>query len=207
MRPPIRAFLRLLPLLVMTSSCRDKSKAAQPQADPVKHAPAPSQPPVIEPVVPTPVILAKAIDAGVASPLGEAAVVLLSEGVQKTVRWNRGDKVSILIEASWVESAEEPLRSDAKIVANIGGEKSELFSCKGLKKQPSLRVEALRRGPFLHVLCITPPSDLGKGATNAIRLRYSPADNRLVQSGTYSGEGIVDPDTIELDEGTLGEGD
>jgi hypothetical protein len=90
---------------------------------------------------------------------------------------------------------------DVRIIAAIAGASDqEVFACKALRADAAGRVEALLRGDKVHLLCINPPHEQDKGATEAVRLAFDDTKQELTPSGSYNGEGVVDPDTIDLDE-------
>lgn len=150
---------------------------------------------------PAPPDLAPVPDARGLAVLGETPFVLLDSTTSTEAQWTVTD-TNIRLRAAFAEGSETAAKRDANVYATVAETKeTEIFSCKAMEMAGQPRVEAMLRGDHMHVLCINPPAGENLGFTDAVRLTFSPATVTLVESGSYGGEGIVDPDTIDLDEG------
>jgi len=175
--------------------CNTKSKSEEGGQEEVKTEPKkdPDTPPVA--VVP---------DAREMARLSETTRILLDASGSTPAQWPNGD-TTIVVRAAFTEQSEDKADRDATIFATVGdAAEAKVFECKSMHMVGQPRVEALLRGDHMHLLCINPPAGDNKGFTDALRVTLSPAKTTLVESGTYGGEGIVDPDTIDLDEGEEG---
>jgi hypothetical protein len=76
----------------------------------------------------------------------------------------------------------------------------EVFRCPGLDAATGATADVLIHQGFAHVRCLNPPHVDDLGTMEALRLRFDARGKKLVPAGTYGGEGIIDPDTIDLDE-------
>lgn len=87
------------------------------------------------------------------------------------------------------------------VLAAVGRKRAaEVFRCEGLDATTGATADVLIHQGFAHVRCLNPPHVGDRGAMQALRLRFDARGKKLVPAGTYGGEGIVDPDTVELDE-------
>jgi hypothetical protein len=155
-------------------------------------------PPVTDP---TPTPEPPAIDAQGPAQLGETPTILLDSTSTSEATWTVTD-TEIRIRASFAQGSESAAKRDAAIFATVGeSPEAEVFACKKMLMEGKPRIEALLRGDNVHLLCINPPLGESTGFTDGMRLGLDPAKMTLAETGSYGGEGIVDPDTIDLDEG------
>ncbi len=183
--------LGIVALIIVSVSfaCKAKEKSSEKEL--------PKDPLAVVDVTPDP---PPEIDAAEPPVLGETPLVLLDSTTAVTAQWAVTD-TNIRVRAAFAEGTEGATNRDATVYATVGeAEETKVFSCKKLEIASGPRVEAMLRGEHMHVLCINPPAGESKGATDAIRLQFSPSKTALVESGSYSGEGVVDPDSIDLDE-------
>lgn len=87
------------------------------------------------------------------------------------------------------------------VQAAVGRKRAvEVFRCAGLDATMGATADVLIHEGFAHVRCLHPPHIGSPGAMEALRLRFDARGKKLVPAGNYGGEGIVDPDTVDLDE-------
>lgn len=177
-------------VLTLGTACKAKEEASTDKAET-------ETPPVTEPV-PTP--KAPAPDAKGPAIVGEIPTILLDTKSSTEAQWTVTDTpIRLRAEFKGNENAE---KRDATVYATAGEtEETEVFTCQAMLIAGEPRVEVLLRGDHMHVLCITPPHGENVGFTDAKRVTFDQAKMALIESGSYGGEGIVDPDTIDLDEG------
>lgn len=89
----------------------------------------------------------------------------------------------------------------AKVGDGVEAQETGIYSCKSLSKAAGGYVDFMLRAGKLHIRCINPAVDQEPGDTEAGRFDFDSSSDAIVAAGNYSGEGIVDPDTIDLDEG------
>ncbi len=184
--------LGIVVLLIGTTSfaCKAKEKNSEKEL--------PKEPLAVVDLTPDP---QPEIDAAPPPTLSETPLVLLDSTTATTAQWTVTD-TNIHVRAAFAEGTEGATKRDVTIYAAVGeAEETEVFSCNALNIESGPRVEALLRGEHMHVLCINPPAGENKGSTDAIRLQFAPGETALVETGSYGGEGVVDPDSIDLDEG------
>jgi hypothetical protein len=193
----LRKALYLLLTVVTIFGCKnsekEEPKAPQATQPPPPKAPKKEPPPAPPDAAPAP---------SPAQTLAETPLQLFSasDGKNAQCEWKiAGESVVFSTEATRADGA--PTRYAVKVLAAISGDEAEeVFSCESLIANSQGRVEALLRGDKVHILCINPPAGKDKGNTQAIRFEYAKDQRGLEQSGSYSGVGVVDPDTIDLDE-------
>lgn len=134
--------------------------------------------------------------------LDETPFTLLraDSGQSQSATWVVGD-ATISLRAALVDQGKpnQPRRAEVyaswdEIVDRV------VFTCQALDPKAGAYVQLLRRGDNMHVLCVNPPLAAAAGFTDAGRFAFDAQEQKLVSTGTYGGEGIVDPDTIDLDE-------
>lgn len=188
--------LALLALLLSPiSGCKDKAPE-EVAPEPVAVATSP-EPPAVTPVVPI------EPEPEVPSKVSEHPMTIFEAASQKVVavQWQISEEViSFRADAKRLEG--EVMRYDVHLMAQVaGGDETTLFSCKALKATSLGRMDLILRGDKLHVLCITPVQAEERGTTDAARFAFDLGQRALLASGTYGGEGDLDLDTIDLDEG------
>ncbi|MCP4445548.1 MAG: hypothetical protein GY811_09430 [Myxococcales bacterium] len=177
----------------MLSSVACKAKEGQDEVGSKPEAPPVTEPSQTE-SAPVP-------DAQGPTVLSETSTVLLDTKTDTAARWTVTD-TDIRLRAAFAKNSEDAAKRDATIYAKVGETpEAEVLSCKAMLMEDAPRIEAMLRGDHLHLLCITPPAGGRLGFTDALRVTFDPAKLALTETGSYGGEGIVDPDTIDLDEG------
>ncbi len=193
MRTKIRSLMLCSTAAALSLSVACKAQDESPEGDPAADTP-----PITEPVVPTP---APPSDAQGPAILGETPIVLLDTTSTNQAQWTVTD-TEIRLRAEFAKGSEKAAKRNATVYATVGETKEvKVFSCKAMRIAGEPRVEVLLRGDHMHVLCINPPHGENIGFTDAKRVTFNPAKMALTETGSYGGEGIVDPDTIDLDEG------
>lgn len=181
--------------IASSPACKAKEKA--PEGEVV------TQPPATDPL-PTPE--PPSIDAQGPTALSETPTILLDSASATQATWTVTD-TEIRLRASFAKGSESAAKRDAAVYATVGeSAEVKVFACKEMLVEGMPRIEALLRGDNVHLLCINPPLGESTGFTDGMRLGFDPAKMALAETGSYGGEGIVDPDTIDLDEGE-GEGE
>ncbi len=177
--------------ITFAPGCKAKEKAAKGEPS--------TEPAVTNPPTPEP----PSIDAQGPAVLSETPTILLDSTTANEATWTVTD-TEIRFRAAFEKRSESAPKRGAKIFATVGeSPESEVFACKDLVMEGKPRIEALLRGDHVHLLCINPPLAESTGFTDAKRLALDPAKMALTETGSYGGEGLVDPDTIDLDEGEL----
>lgn len=177
--------------LTLNVACKAQEKSAETD-------PATETPPVTEPVQPTP---APEIDAQGPAVVAETPTTLLDVNGSTEAQWIVTD-TDIRLRAEFAKGSEGKEKRDATVYATVGETKeAEVFSCMAMLVAGEPRVDVLLRGDHVHVMCINPPHGENVGFTDAKRVTFDQAKMALTETGSYGGEGIVDPDTIDLDEG------
>ena len=174
--------------LAFSPACKAKEKA--PEGEVI------TQPPTTD-LLPPPE--SPSIDAQGPTALGET--ILLDNATAVEATWTVID-TEIRLRASFAKGSESAAKRDATIYATVGeSPEAIVFACKEMLVEGMPRIEALLRGDNVHLLCINPPLGESTGFTDGMRLGLDPAKMALAETGSYGGEGIVDPDSIDLDEG------
>jgi hypothetical protein len=195
--------LLLLALLPSTLGCKkqddkDKPAPASPaeyRAQPPKSAePAKETPSPIPPSAATPLT---------ATPLSEKPLIIYSSDTQEMVAgsWEiEGVKITLRPEAVKLDDKELGPILNARVVALIGDVEQEVYICKALDPAAGGYIDLMLRDDKLHIRCVNPPHSQDVGTTTAGRFGFDSNKEKLVASGSYSGDGIVDPDSLDLDE-------
>lgn len=135
--------------------------------------------------------------------LSETAISIFEaqENLTKPLEWHLlGERIALRAEAKLSEGA--TVSYDAKLFAQIkGAEETELHSCKALTVAAQGKMDLVLRGDKLHVLCINAAQAEDPGSTDAKRFSFSLDTLKIEPSGSYGGDGSLDLDTIDLDEG------
>jgi hypothetical protein len=143
------------------------------------------------------------IDAQSIPTLSEQAIAMYQTSTNSVqpVHWKRkGEEIALRVEAGLATGTTGTY--DAKIYALVpGAEDLPFFECKGLRAVASGRIDAVLRGDMLHVLCINAAQAEDPGTTDAGRFDFDLGTRLLTPAGTYGGDGSLDLDTIDLDEG------
>ena len=115
----------------------------------------------------------------------------------------KGEEIAIRTESvAAVNKENGELSYELQLFATIGEtEDAQFFQCKGLKAASSARADLVLRGDMLHVLCVNAALGDDPGTTDAGRFALDLGKRVLVPAGTYGGDGSLDLDTIDLDEG------
>jgi hypothetical protein len=188
--------LSFLVPVILLSGCKDK--AADDQAQDLAGtgaSPTTGEPETPEPVLPT--------DAQAITKLSETAISIFEASTNQTqpLEWHlHGESIALRVEAKLSEGASASY--DTMLFAQIkGAEEVELFSCKSLAAAAEGRMDLTLRGDMLHVLCINSAQAEDPGATDAKRFGFNLGKRLLEAAGSYGGDGTLDLDTIDLDEG------
>lgn len=147
--------------------------------------------PVVEPT-PPPQVLTKAARGGryvlMDARDGTGAVVSLSVA---------GKEVHFSAESL----ADTPTLRTAKIMAAFGEIEQEVFLCELPKTAKSGAEIVVGADGAAHVICTKGPEDELPGFMEGKRLQWNDDRSQLLESGSWAGEGVVDVDSLELDEG------
>jgi hypothetical protein len=186
-------FALALVLALSLASCKDKA----PKGEATEQTP--------EPVATTQNLDDASAPEEVAPPkLTETAQVLFEAATESShpLQWElAGEVIPLRAEATKLEG--DAPSYDARVMAQIKGdeEESEVFTCKGLKASAMGRIDLVLRGDKLHVLCIHPVMGDDPGSTEAARFAFDLGTRAFSPAGTYGGDGSLDLDSIDLDEG------
>jgi len=196
-----------LSVLVALGAC-GKSQPAP--AAPRQEAAAPAEPappaPLAEPEAEPSAAGTSGAEAGAPGASDEPAtdghpwVTLFHTDTRKTTphTWKQG-KTAIVFTAKPAAARDGMI--PISVLAAVGRKRAvEVFRCEGLDATTGATADVLIHQGFAHVRCLNPPHVGDRGAMQALRLRFDGKGKKLVPAGTYGGEGIVDPDTVELDE-------
>lgn len=117
-----------------------------------------------------------------------------------------GEEIILRAESSAAaeNNAADPSYDLQIFTALVGAEDTEdtrLYQCKGLRALASGKAELVLRGDMLHVLCVNAPLRKDPGSTDAGRFAFDLGRRILLPKGSYGGDGSLDLDTIDLDEG------
>lgn len=146
------------------------------------------------------------IDAAPIAKLSElpSSIFLAHDSSTQLLHWQvQGEDIAIRAEATAMPNEKAAdLRYDLKLFASLTGvEEAEFFECKGLRALASAKADLVLRGDMLHVLCINAAVSEDPGTTDGGRFALDLGKRALVPKGTYGGDGSLDLDTIDLDEG------
>jgi hypothetical protein len=112
--------------------------------------------------------------------------------------WKQG-KIAVVF--SVAPAAAKDGKIPVSVQAAVGRKRAvEVFRCEGLDATMGASADVLIHEGYAHVRCLNPAHVDDPGAMQALRLRFDAQGKKLVPAGTYGGEGIVDPDTVDLDE-------
>ena len=185
-------------VMLLASAALTLSAACKAQETSSDNEATSDKPPVADPVQPEP---APVPDAQGPAIVGETPTTLLDTKGSTEALWTVTD-TDIRFRAAFAKGGEAAAKRDATVYATVGETKeAEVFSCKAMLIAGEPRVDVLLRGDHMHVLCINPPQGENPGFTDAKRVTFEQAKMALTETGSYGGEGLVDPDTIDLDEG------
>lgn len=194
---PMNNLARWLSVLVALAAC-GKSPAP---AGPAQEAAAPAE---AEPPAPLAEPDAGASAAGASDAEAEADshpwVTLFHTDTRKSTpyTWKPG-KIAIVFTATPATARDGMI--PVSVRAAVGRKRAvEVFRCEGLDATAGATADVLIHQGYAHVRCLNPRQVDDPGAMEALRLRFDARGKKLVAAGTYGGEGIVDPDTIDLDE-------
>jgi hypothetical protein len=180
--------------ILLLPGCKDKA------ADDKAEAPTDEASNVVAPPEPAP---APAPDAQEIPKLSETAISIFEaqENLTKRLEWHLlGEEIALRAEANLSTGATASY--DARLFVQIkGSEETELHSCKALTASAQGKMDLVLRGDKLHVLCINPPQAEDPGSTEAKRYSFNLGELKIEPSGSYGGDGSLDLDTIDLDEG------
>lgn len=190
--------INLATLLLLAGSASMTLGSACKAKDQTTEGETATEPPTTDP---KPKTEPPAIDAQGPAALGETPTILLDSTNGTEAAWTVTD-TEIRLRADFAKGTESAPKRSATVFATVGeSPESEVFACKDMLMEGKPRIEALLRGDNVHLLCINPPLGESTGFTDGLRLALDPAKMTLAETGSYGGEGIVDPDTIDLDEG------
>ncbi len=124
-----------------------------------------------------------------------------AKATTQPLRWEiSGEQITFRAEATKIES--EVTAYDLKVFVQIkGSEETMFFECGSLYAAAQGRSDLVLRGDKVHALCINPPEGKSTGTTNAKRFAFDLGKRTLSESGSYGGNGTLDIDSIDLDEG------
>lgn len=194
---PMKNLALWLSLLVALAAC-GKSRPAP--AAPAQEAAAQEAEP------PAPLAEPEAEESGAgasADASGEAAVdrypwvTLFHTDTRKSTphTWNPG-KIAIVFTARPAAARDGMI--PVSVLAAVGRKRAvEVFRCEGLDATTGATADVLIHEGYAHVRCLNPAHVDSPGEMQAQRLRFDARGKKLVPAGTYGGEGIVDPDTID----------
>lgn len=183
-------------LCALLPGCKDRSPPQKEQ--PVAPEPAAEIPPLAmehdaKPAEPQP------------TPITELPFVLFeaATGNGRVASWRHDNQLIVIRTLATRHPDGKLYRVEVVADARDDREQQELSVCSDLRVDAAGRVELSLRGDYLHLLCINPPLNDEPGWTEAVRLRFRPETGELHEANRYSGEGIVDPDTLDLDEADI----
>jgi hypothetical protein len=182
-----------LALALPLAACKDKT-------------PEETKEPTTEPVAEVTTVVEDAAPADAPAPpkLTEKAQTLFASATEiaSPLQWQlTGEAIALRAEVTKLEG--DATSFDAKVMAQIQGAEgeSEVFACNALKAASNGRIDLVLRGDKLHILCIHPVQGEDQGSTDAARFAFDLGKREFAAAGTYGGDGTLDLDTIDLDEG------
>ena len=183
-------------LSVAASSCNKADEPAGKAEQNESKEPAPEQKP--DPVAPEP----EANRPADPLQLGEEPTVVFGPdgGLEAPLHWKVGESV-VAISAAPAQDLDGKGPSLSILASIDEAQPAAVASCAMPDAAAKGFVDIMKRGDSIHIRCVTPPAGEATGDTKAVRLSFDTATKSLKESGSYEGEGIVDPDTIDLDEG------